>query len=101
MTPEPALWNGRSRGPVSGGASKKRRKKGSSKSGFCGPRSRMVPRVAMLTTAGETFLIIGASVGSGVTPEGGGGGTPRGERGSATRWVRNNSGLIERAEHEP
>jgi len=26
----------------------------------------MVPRVAMLTTAGETFLIIGASVGSGV-----------------------------------
>ena len=37
MTPEPALWNGRSRGPVSGGTSKKRRKKGSSSSGFCGP----------------------------------------------------------------
>ena len=31
-----------------------------------------VPRVAMLTTAGETFLIIGASVGSGVLPTIGG-----------------------------
>src|ERR1700733_3837098 len=65
MTPEPALWNGRSRGPVSGGTSKKRRKNGSSSSGFCAPRSRMVPRVATFTTAGETFLIIGARVGSG------------------------------------
>src|SRR5579863_3213352 len=72
MTPEPALWNGRSRGPVSGGTSKKRRKKGSSSSGFCAPRSRMVPRVAMLTTAGETLRIIGASVGSGVSPTAGG-----------------------------
>src|SRR6516162_5598574 len=63
MTPEPALWKGRARGPVSGGTSKKRRKKGSSSSGFCAPRSRMVPRVAMFTTAGETLRIIGASVG--------------------------------------
>ena len=67
MTPEPALWNWRSRGPMSG-MSKNRRKKGSSSSGFCGVRSRMVPRVAMFTTAGETRLIMGASVGTGVSP---------------------------------
>jgi hypothetical protein len=32
----------------------------------------MVPRVAMFTTAGDTFLIMGASVGSGVSPTMGG-----------------------------
>ena len=32
----------------------------------------MVPRVAMFTTAGDTFLIIGARVGSGVSPTMGG-----------------------------
>src|SRR6516164_6193828 len=72
MTPEPALWKGRDRGPVSGGTSKKRRKKGSSSSGFCAPRSRMVPRVAMFTTAGETLRIIGASVGRPDSPVTGG-----------------------------
>ena len=45
---------------------------GSSSSGFCGERSRMVPRVAMFTTAGETRLIMGASVGIGVSPTAGG-----------------------------
>src|SRR6266704_1357087 len=68
MTPDPALWNGRSRGPESCGTSKKRRKKGSSNRGFCGPFSWMVPRVAMFTIAGETFLIIGESEGTGVSP---------------------------------
>ena len=32
----------------------------------------MVPRVAMFTTAGETRLIMGASVGIGVSPTAGG-----------------------------
>src|SRR6185436_2332773 len=50
------------------GMSKNRRKKGSSSRGFWGARSRMVPRVAMFTTAGETRLIMGASVGIGVSP---------------------------------
>src|SRR5712672_2882421 len=68
MTPEPALWKGRSRGPESCGTSKKRRKNGSSNKGFCGPFSWMVPRVAMFTMAGETFLIIGESEGTGVSP---------------------------------
>src|SRR6185437_389797 len=68
MTPGPALWNGRSRGPESGGTSKKRRKKGSSSRGFWGPFSWMVPRVAMFTTAGETFLIIGDSEGTCISP---------------------------------
>src|SRR5580698_4874905 len=68
MTPEPALWKGRSRGPLSGGTSKKRRKKGSSSNGFCGPRSRIVPRVAMFTTAGDTFFTIGDKDGTGVSP---------------------------------
>jgi hypothetical protein len=67
MTPEPALWNWRSRGPISGN-SKNRRKKGSSSNGFWGWRSRIVPRVAMFTTAGETRLIMGASDGMGVSP---------------------------------
>src|ERR1700737_2586968 len=80
MTPEPALWKGRSRGPESWGTSKKRRKKGSSNKGFCGPFSWMVPRVAMFTMAGETFLIIGESEGTGVSPtaEGIAAGTLRG-----------------------
>src|ERR1700694_4831825 len=66
MTPEPALWNWRSRGFKSGGASKKRRKNGSSSKGFRWPgASWMVPRVAMLTTAGETRLTMGASEGIG------------------------------------
>src|ERR1700712_4439688 len=68
MTPEPALWNGRSCGPLSCGTSKKRRKNGSSNNGFCGPFSWMVPRVAMFTMAGETFLIIGERDGTGVSP---------------------------------
>ena len=63
MTPEPALWNSRCRGVF--GASKKRRKKGSLSSGFC---SCTVPRVAMLTTAGETRFSIGARDGTGVSP---------------------------------
>ena len=49
------------------GMSKNRRKKGSSSSGFCGVRSRTVPRVAMFTTAGETRLIMGASDGTGAS----------------------------------
>src|SRR5580698_4879462 len=65
MTPEPALWNGCSRGCTSGGVSKKRRKKGSSISGLRCPWSLIVPRVAILTTAGETRLTIGASEGIG------------------------------------
>src|SRR5882757_8816500 len=68
MTPEPALWKGRSRGPESWGTSKKRRKNGSSNNGFWGPFSWMVPRVAMFTMAGETFLIIGDRDGTGVSP---------------------------------
>ena len=68
MTPEPALWKGRSRGPESCGTSKKRRKNGSSNNGFWGPFSWMVPRVAMFTMAGETFLIIGDRDGTGVSP---------------------------------
>src|ERR1700730_9198797 len=65
MTPEPALWNWRSRGLASGGASKKRRKNGSSNSGLRPERSLMVPRVAIFTTAGETRLTMGASEGIG------------------------------------
>src|SRR6266404_2654051 len=66
MTPEPALWNWRSRGFESGGTSKKRRKNGSSSKGFRWPGSSlMVPRVAMLTTAGDTRLTMGASEGIG------------------------------------
>src|ERR1700693_4186812 len=66
MTPEPALWNWRSRGFESGGTSKKRRKNGSSSKGFRWPGSSlMVPRVEMLTTAGETRLTMGASEGIG------------------------------------
>src|SRR3984957_12470812 len=66
MTPEPALWNWRSCGLESGGASKKRRKKGSSSRGLRWPGSSLiVPRVAMLTTAGETRLTIGAREGIG------------------------------------
>ena len=66
MTPDPALWNWRSRGLESGGASKKRRKNGSSSSGLRWPGSSlMVPRVAILTTAGETRLTMGASDGIG------------------------------------
>ena len=63
MTPEPALWNSRWRGVF--GTSKKRRKNGSLSSGFC---SCTVPRVAMLTTAGDTRFSIGASDGTGVSP---------------------------------
>src|SRR5580704_1292102 len=66
MTPEPALWNWRSRGLVSGGTSKNRRKNGSSSSGLRWPGfSLIVPRVAMLTTAGDTRLTMGASEGIG------------------------------------
>src|SRR5260370_28246771 len=66
MTPEPALWNWRSRGFESGGTSKKRRKNGSSSKGFRWPGSSlMVLRVAMLTTAGDTRLTMGASEGIG------------------------------------
>ncbi len=65
MTPDPALWNWRSRGFESGGASKNRRKKGSSSSGLWPDCSLMVPRVAMFTTEGETRLTMGASVGMG------------------------------------
>src|SRR6185312_10236764 len=36
--------------------------------GFCGPRSLIVPRVAMFTTAGDTFLTIGDKEGTGVSP---------------------------------
>src|SRR5271168_3399731 len=63
MTPEPALWNWRSRGFESCGASKNRRKNGSSSSGLRPGCSLMVPRVAMFTTEGETRLTMGASVG--------------------------------------
>src|SRR5580704_5784959 len=66
MTPEPALWNWRSRGLESGGASKKRRKNGSSSKGLRWPGcSLMVPRVAILTTAGDTRLTMGAREGRG------------------------------------
>src|SRR5271169_5875746 len=75
MTPDPALWNCRSRGFASGGTSKKRRKKGSSIKGLrCPGFSLMVPRVATLTTAGETRLIIGASDGIGAASTVGGAG---------------------------
>src|SRR4030081_228147 len=73
MTPEPALWNWRSRGLESGGASKKRRKKGSSSRGLRWPGcSLMVPRVAILTTAGEVRLTMGASDGIGAASRGAG-----------------------------
>src|SRR5579863_1264744 len=66
MTPEPALWNWRSRGLESGGASKNRRKNGSSSKGLrCPGCSLMVPRVAILTTAGDTRLTMGAREGTG------------------------------------
>ena len=53
-------------GFASGGVSKKRRKNGSSISGLrCPGCSLMVPLVAMLTTAGETRLTMGASDGIG------------------------------------
>src|SRR5271167_4882870 len=65
MTPEPALLNWRSRGLASGGASKKRRKKGSSSKGLRPGCSLMVPRVAILTTDGEIRLTMGASDGMG------------------------------------
>src|ERR1700722_19431636 len=66
MTPEPALWNWRSCGFESGGTSKKRRKNGSSSRGFRWPGSSLiVPRVAILTTAAETRLTMGASEGIG------------------------------------
>src|ERR1700722_14146306 len=65
MTPDPALWNCRSRGFKSGGASKNRRKNGSSRSGLRPGCSLIVPRVAMFTTEGETRLTMGASVGMG------------------------------------
>src|SRR5271169_3209699 len=65
MTPEPALLNWRSCGLASGGASKKRRKNGSSSKGLRPGCSLMVPRVAMLTTDGETRFTIGASDGIG------------------------------------
>src|SRR5258706_2185908 len=66
MTPEPALWNWRSCGFESGGTSKKRRKNGSSSKGFrCPGSSLIVPRVAILTTAAETRLTMGASEGIG------------------------------------
>src|SRR4029453_10815934 len=66
ITPEPALWNCRSRGARSG-ASKKRRKNGSSSSGLRRD-SRSVPRVAIFTTAGEAFFTTGASEGTGASP---------------------------------
>src|SRR5450631_1939309 len=73
MTPEPALWNCRSRGFASGGRSKNRRKKGSSIKGLrCPGFSLMVPLVATLTTAGETRLTIGASEGIGAASTAGG-----------------------------
>src|SRR5271169_4441788 len=73
MTPEPALWNCRSRGFASGGISKKRRKKGSSIKGLrCPGLSLIVPRVATLTTAGETRLTIGAREGMGAASAGAG-----------------------------
>ena len=58
MMPAPALWNPRSGGRS--GRSKKRRKKGSLYSGlsFTG----MVPRTAMFTTPGTTFVRIGAKL---------------------------------------
>src|ERR1700736_4191376 len=66
MTPDPALWNWRSRGFESGGVSKKRRKNGSSSRGLRWPGfSLMVPRVAMLTTEGEARFTMGASDGIG------------------------------------
>src|SRR5271156_936501 len=92
MTPEPALWNCRSRGLESGGTSKKRRKKGSSSKGLRWPGfSLMVPRVAMFTTAGETRLTMGASEGIGAASawEGGGAGraanAPGADRPAASR----------------
>src|SRR5215472_15381502 len=72
MTPEPALRNRCSCGAAPRGRSKKRRKKGSWSRGFCAPVSCTVPRVDTFTTAGETFLIIGASDGNGVSPTAGG-----------------------------
>src|ERR1700761_9214928 len=68
MTPEPALWNFRCRTVGSSGEPKKRRKKGSSSSGLRCTCSVSVPRVAMLTTAGEATLIIGASEGRATAP---------------------------------
>src|SRR6266403_6317997 len=74
MTPEPALWNWRSRGFESGGTSKKRRKIGSSsKECRWSCAFLKVPRVAMLTTAGDTRLTMGASEGIGAASAAGAG----------------------------
>src|SRR5580698_10098680 len=74
ITPEPALWNWRSRGLESGGTSKKRLKNGSSSKGLRWPGcSLMVPRVAILTTAGDTRLTMGASEGIGAASASGAG----------------------------
>ena len=45
----------------------------------------MVPRVAMFTTAGDTFLIIGARVGTGVSPTAGGMPARSGASGTSAR----------------
>src|SRR3569833_1624054 len=60
MTPEPKLWVMRSRG--ASGSPKKRRKKGSCKSGLSATRTR--PRLEMFTTAGSTCCNIGARLGT-------------------------------------
>src|SRR3569832_2951214 len=60
MTPEPKLWVMRSRG--ASGSPKKRRKKGSCKSGLSATRTR--PRLEMFTTAVSTCCIILARLGT-------------------------------------
>jgi len=59
MTPEPALWNCRSRGFESGGASKKRRKKRIVQQRIASGLLFNGARVAMFTTEGETRLTMG------------------------------------------
>src|SRR5487761_2045257 len=89
MTPEPALWNCRSRGGAPGGTLKNLRKNGSSSSGLPWPAlSLIVPRVATLTTAGETRLTIGASDGIGAASSAAAAITDGGSaRGAANRTV--------------
>ncbi len=77
------------------GASKKRRKNGSSGSGlFRGTRSVKVPRVAMFTTAGDAILIMGASEGTGLSPTAGGMPPKAGVTATATIRVRAGSARL-------
>src|ERR1700761_3293793 len=94
-TPEPALWNCGEWLPRAWGTSKKRLKAGSASSGLEGALSLTEPRVAMLTTLGETRLTMGASVGIGASSAGvGAAGTAAGELPAA--GVRASAGGPER-----